>query len=822
MASNEILLKIQQNSKLTADKAISKRDSNAEKIQKNEAKLLKLQKQKAALESDDTDGRKRKAEEIAQKRTQLAEDKFVQKSLNKRVAADIAANKKIEASRKQAVNVLEDAGINPNSAEGKKFIAENIKTNGAAAKQKKKEFALNQANNKELSKSAALTRKNMIGFGMNPDGKEALSMQKKITQEVQKQNPNLKGAALDDAVVKRQAAITSQMREQNLLGRHHEGNTTRIAMNYLSIMFMGQAINKLFKGILASGMNAFKELTAGTKGANGALTMLEANIKFIQFSLGAAISDALIPYMDEIAKFAEWVSDIFMQHPEMTMLVIFGGIAVGTIASIVGQVRLLAASISNIVTNQTVTKVMSDFFKSFKSDGVTNIEKVKTALDGIGRIAGIGLNLWIGVTAGIKSVEEFKKGSIATGIGYGIATALSAAGMWAAFTPGGGIISLALFAAAAVTTGITDIIVSEKESDKYYSDLANILGLDNKDAIMTELKKRGYDSKVQTSFEIELRQKHNKASTDTSSLGLTQDQRDSIWTEKAQFYIRKIIDEESSQKDAVDKLIESYLELSKAKDIVDGKIPTNEIERKQITDEAARLTREMNNLALKGTGYFGDLWSTQLSSAIASTNALKNYQDEFKATAAAAKEDMQLKTGYIDSIQTYNAPSVLETTAQQNVQQIVTMKQISGETVSTKDIADIAKIQQAALNVSFDISAPMKKAFTDVQNNQEVLAEANNTGMSFMSSFNTGFSDASLDFRTTVSDLSDNVLTESFGGALDVTNEALDVQGTKLKSRIDDMKEYANATNSAANAQERLNKAARDKKGLVEQLVDFF
>jgi len=276
------------------------------------------------------------------------------------------------------------------------------------------------------NKLTAQARKDMQSMGYKPDDYSKV-IKKSVNQQMAAAKKMKKlGKPVDMKQLRMQKSITGQMREQNLLSRAQQGATTRNAMNYLSIMFIGQALQKVFKGLYSSATSAFQELTKGTSNASKGITMLQANLKYVQFTLGAAISDALLPIMDEVAHWAENISDFISKHPKSMMWLIFGGIAVGTIMSIVGQVTLLAASISNIMKNRAATKAISSMISDINGADTTKMTTMTKLMRGIGGLAVATLSVGIAIKMleGKSDFADRLKATLSTTVGFAIAGAM--------------------------------------------------------------------------------------------------------------------------------------------------------------------------------------------------------------------------------------------------------------------------------------------------------------------------------------------------------------------------------------------------------------
>lgn len=168
-----------------------------------------------------------------------------------------------------------------------------------------------------------------------------------------------KNQALVEKDLMTNGKISDEMRRQNNYMSKRVGMTTRNAMNYLSLLFIGQAVSKMFAGLRNNAVAAYTELTKGSGTANGSLMALQATIKYIQFSMGAAIADFIAPWMDEIAYFAETLSDFISEHGNVVVTFMAAGTLLGFLSEAVAQIALLSASVINIKVISNINSMLA-------------------------------------------------------------------------------------------------------------------------------------------------------------------------------------------------------------------------------------------------------------------------------------------------------------------------------------------------------------------------------------------------------------------------------------------------------------------------------
>jgi len=827
MSDSKILVEIKQLNKIkTSSGAKQVRDKKDAKIVKQKEALAReeIRRAKAVSKGENRDVARAKNAILNRHRAELKQQQLIRSQANKRYQVLKKQETGIARIRANGIKAMDKMGVDPKYEH--QLMKEGFKTNGQAFKDKLREFNLNKKQNLETIKANKLstaetakaakirqrsqqelvrrgidpnseigrimTEKNVQSEGQSFKNSKADFMWAKRTEKLKaKGRRDLISAGLDpkknsailEANIKNNGMLTQQMKEQALYSKHVQGNTTRMAMNFLSVMFIGQAITKMFKGLYQRATASFNELTKGTDGANKGLTMLQANIKFVQFSLGNALSEALMPYMDTITYVAETVSDFFSKNPKLTLKAVFGGIALGTLMSIVGQVVLFVASMRNIATMTSLARKVKTFI-----DAINGVDTTKTAaLSNLGTSlatwATRGLGIGLTIFAGIKSVKAFKQGDILKGIVYGIAGLMGAGAVVASFTGA----SLTAFTLPIIVSALV-FIGSYKLGEKIGSNWW----------LKRDIKKRILAS-GDNNLILEMNGKV-KLNKDDSSVNRM---------------IQAVTAQYIKAQDELDKAKEKYL---------GGEM--------DFTQYSTVQTKSKNIMDASQAYFSGtkleDEYNAYLQQQLDDRDIIKQKAALETQRRKEAELLVNAKKEQLNYEQEIQAQTLEDTTtqaatyAQQNVQTVVTQKQLQGETVSADDIAQIASEQQAALAVAFDVTFPIKTAFENASNNEELALAAQGTGLTTMQSFNTGFNEGSAEFKTTVNDLANNVLSTNFGGALDTVNTYLDKQKILLQSRTDDMKDYAEKTNDAARAIERLNEAHNNKKGLVEKIEDFF
>jgi len=117
-------------------------------------------------------------------------------------------------------------------------------------------------------------------------------------------------------------------------------NQTRIEFQgwALSIMFFGMVLKRVFDMIWRSASKTFTDIKQSTEGAVSGFTMLDGAVKFLGFSLGAALEPVAIWLIPIVEKMANWVD----QNQKLTATLVIAAGVLGTLLMVFGQLALAA------------------------------------------------------------------------------------------------------------------------------------------------------------------------------------------------------------------------------------------------------------------------------------------------------------------------------------------------------------------------------------------------------------------------------------------------------------------------------------------------
>lgn len=114
----------------------------------------------------------------------------------------------------------------------------------------------------------------------------------------------------------------------------------KFKFEFLGLMFFGMMIQRTFSRLMQAGTSTFKKLTESTTFWSSSIGKLSANITFLKFAIGDAISTALEPLMPTIIRVIEGIVNWIEQNKGLTAGLIVGGLVVGIFLALLGQMVL--------------------------------------------------------------------------------------------------------------------------------------------------------------------------------------------------------------------------------------------------------------------------------------------------------------------------------------------------------------------------------------------------------------------------------------------------------------------------------------------------
>jgi len=190
---------------------------------------------------------------------------------------------------------------------------------------------------KQQAATDGITAKNR--FLNNWSKKTGMSVNK-LSMGIQKQGYmfNKTGALVDQAGNK-VTNFTKVMKGARKAGK-------RFNMAFLSVMFAGMALKRLFDGIRRAATTSFTKVMESNDMLGTSIQRLSVHWEFLKFTVGSAINTALEPLMpmilDVISAITQWVA----AHPKLTTNLIIFGTILAIVLLVVGQMALAIGGLS--------------------------------------------------------------------------------------------------------------------------------------------------------------------------------------------------------------------------------------------------------------------------------------------------------------------------------------------------------------------------------------------------------------------------------------------------------------------------------------------
>jgi len=220
------------------------------------------------------------------------------------------------------------------------------------------------------------------GKGLMAERAEFLKGRAELLQQIGEKKIELKGAKgalVDFRDTQKVASMDKTIKEISKTGRelttvykNAEGQiiktirTTEEGMQRfkflgLNFLFFGMFLQRVFGGILQSGINTFREITETASGSTKAISAVAAAGTFLAFTIGDALNTILEPLLPTIIGIVNKTADFIQQHPGIVVLVAAVA-ALGAAFLILGtfMVFFQNVSLSNIKTLANLGTAMGD------------------------------------------------------------------------------------------------------------------------------------------------------------------------------------------------------------------------------------------------------------------------------------------------------------------------------------------------------------------------------------------------------------------------------------------------------------------------------
>ena len=293
----------------------------------------------------------------------------------------------------------------------------------------------------------------------------------------------------------------AQQKVVNRLGKELKYNTNQMArmhhrtkkfnFDFLSLLFAGMMMQRVFGGMFKSITNNYKKITGMNSQFNKSIMKAQASFSYLKFAIASALeSPGVMKAIEWFTGALEWLGDWASEHPGWSLL--FLGIigvltALGTFAMIASGVIQMAimfdifamwgSSISKLFNVKSLIALKARILTlktamiNFKTWVTTNWKGIAIA----------GLNIAGMVLSVSDLIKNIKKNDWAGVIGDAIATGLYVAGAIASIFSGPA--GLILFMAGTAVLAITKL--TAKTRDKM--NVLEELGLAEKDGALKDL-----------------------------------------------------------------------------------------------------------------------------------------------------------------------------------------------------------------------------------------------------------------------------------------------------------------------------------------------
>ena len=124
----------------------------------------------------------------------------------------------------------------------------------------------------------------------------------------------------------------------------------RFRSEFLSLMFFGMAMERVFGGLLRASFQTFNKMTEGTNKASHAANRMIAAWEFFKFSLFDALlrSNLFQMLVDSVVALADWFSNLSDETQELIAKTMLWGMILGAILTVVGTLAMGFAAISSV------------------------------------------------------------------------------------------------------------------------------------------------------------------------------------------------------------------------------------------------------------------------------------------------------------------------------------------------------------------------------------------------------------------------------------------------------------------------------------------
>lgn len=230
------------------------------------------------------------------------------------------------------------------------------------------------------------------GVGINQIRKQLMNM-KKESQQLKQALTGVRKRFGDINATVNKDQVAEALKRARVEAKRFKGE-------YLSILFFGMAIQRVFGGFLTTAFQTFKKVTEGTSAANSQVGRLTAAWEFFKYSLiNALLNNPMFQsFIEWLIGLVDWFSELNNKTNGWLAILFLIGAAVGGLLTSWGIIALGIGGIQTLfgpIIASTIT------WLSTTALGVTVMGAIKTALNAINTfmVAKMG-GSWIGITLG--------------------------------------------------------------------------------------------------------------------------------------------------------------------------------------------------------------------------------------------------------------------------------------------------------------------------------------------------------------------------------------------------------------------------------------
>ena len=167
-----------------------------------------------------------------------------------------------------------------------------------------------------------------------------------------------KNGRIEDLFGNKIKDVNGLMKVQNAAFARTRFSADRLATSMLGlglgVMFTGMVIKKFFDKIIKQSLSFYTKVSEGATEGSVAITALSANFEFLKYAVGDAIGSSLAPFVPTIQKIINGLVEFIDTNPEFVTAVVLGGLAIGTVMTIVGQFGLFLLALKSYLAGTAV------------------------------------------------------------------------------------------------------------------------------------------------------------------------------------------------------------------------------------------------------------------------------------------------------------------------------------------------------------------------------------------------------------------------------------------------------------------------------------